>query len=172
MTSIVASDDGSTHSPPMKNDSGCRTGHASVVGIALLRWVWRQHVMLHHGKTKRSAMSERDDRRPTEAPGAGIEDRIEAMLSRMTLRENLAQLGGAWITELVDGEAFAPHRARRKLADGIGTVTRIGATTGLRPAARARLVNDVQRFLVEQTASGVPAIIHEESTAGYCARDA
>jgi beta-glucosidase len=102
----------------------------------------------------------------------GIEDRVDILLERMTLREKLAQLGGAWITDLVDGEAFAPTRAVQKIADGIGTVTRIGATTGLRPAARARLANDVQRYLVEQTSTGIPAIIHEESTAGFCARDA
>ncbi len=106
------------------------------------------------------------------APYAGVDDRVDAIVERMSLPEKLAQLGGAWITELVDGEMFAPARAEPVLVNGIGTVTRIGATTGLRPAARARLANDVQRFLVERTAGGIPAIIHEESTAGFCARDA
>lgn len=103
---------------------------------------------------------------------SGVEDRAEELLARLSLAEKVAQLGGAWITALVDGEQFSPERASSRLANGIGTVTRIGATTGLRPNARARLANDIQRYLVEHTSAGIPALIHEESTAGFCARDA
>src|SRR5690349_4724082 len=109
---------------------------------------------------------------PEQGTAGGVEDRIEAIVGGMTLPEKLAQLGGAWITDLVDADAFSPKRAARALANGIGTVTRIGATTGLRPVARARLANEVQRYLIEQTRTAIPAIIHEESTAGFCARDA
>src|SRR5439155_1670020 len=35
-----------------------------------------------------------------------------------------------------------------------------------------RLLNDIQRFLVEDTRLGIPAIVHEESVGGLCARDA
>ncbi len=38
-------------------------------------------------------------------------------------------------------------------------------------SARA-FANDIQRYLVEHTRLGIPAIVHEESTAGLCARDA
>ncbi|MGO9873670.1 MAG: glycoside hydrolase family 3 N-terminal domain-containing protein [Acidimicrobiia bacterium] len=97
---------------------------------------------------------------------------IDAVLSRMTLDEKLAQLGCVWCTALVEGDAFAPERADRLLAHGIGEITRIGATTGLRPRARAAFTNAIQHYLVEQTRLGIPAIVHEESTAGLCARDA
>ncbi|HEY3831784.1 MAG TPA: glycoside hydrolase family 3 N-terminal domain-containing protein [Acidimicrobiia bacterium] len=103
---------------------------------------------------------------------AGVEDRVDGLLAQLSLREKLAQLGGAWITDLVDADAFSAQRAARVLANGIGTVTRIGATTGLRPTARAELANAIQRHLVEHTNAGIPAVIHEESTAGFCARDA
>ena len=63
-------------------------------------------------------------------------------------------------------------RADRLLAHGIGEITRIGATTGLRPRERAAFTNEIQRYLVENTRLGIPAIVHEESTAGLCARDA
>ena len=97
---------------------------------------------------------------------------IDAVLSRMTLDEKLAQLGCVWCTALVvDGE-LAPARADRLLAHGIGEITRIGATTGLPPRARAAFTNAIQRYLVENTRLGIPAIVHEESTAGLCARDA
>ena len=67
---------------------------------------------------------------------------------------------------------LAPARADRLLAHGIGEITRIGATTGLRPRDRAAFTNAIQRYLVESTRLGIPAIVHEESTAGLCARDA
>lgn len=97
---------------------------------------------------------------------------IDALLARMTLDEKLAQLGCAWSTSLVEDDAFSPAAAARVLANGIGQVTRIGSSTGLRPRERARFANEIQRHLVEHTRLGIPAIIHEESTAGLCARDA
>src|SRR5437773_7975179 len=97
---------------------------------------------------------------------------IDAVLARMTLDEKLAQLGCVWCTALVRSDAFSPEAADRLLAHGIGEITRIGATTGLRPRERAAFTNAIQRYLVEQTRLGIPAIVHEESTAGLCARDA
>src|SRR5213593_1616365 len=90
----------------------------------------------------------------------------------MTLDEKVAQLGGVWVTELVADDRLDVERARVRLRHGTGHVTRIGASTGLGPAARARLLNDIQRVLVEDTRLGIPAIVHEESVGGFCARDA
>lgn len=90
----------------------------------------------------------------------------------MTLDEKLAQLGCVWVTALVNDDAFDRDAARTHLAHGIGHVTRIGASTGLRPAQSAALMNEIQRFVVEETRLGIPVVVHEESTAGYCARDA
>ena len=97
---------------------------------------------------------------------------IDAVLSRMELDEKLAQLGCVWCTALVRDDAFSEAAANRYLGHGIGEITRIGATTGLRPRQRAEFANAIQRYLVERTRLGIPAIIHEESTAGLCARDA
>jgi beta-glucosidase len=99
-------------------------------------------------------------------------DRVAALLARMTLDEKLAQLGCVWCSALFDGDGFSSRKARTHLANGIGEITRIGATTGLRPGERAAFANAIQRFLVDETRLGIPAIVHEESTAGLCARDA
>lgn len=99
-------------------------------------------------------------------------DLIADLLERMTLDEKLAQLGCVWSTQLVAGDAFSPDRARELLRHGTGHITRIGASTGLRPAESAAFANAIQRFLVEETRLGIPAIIHEESTAGFTAREA
>ncbi|TMA47247.1 MAG: beta-glucosidase [Deltaproteobacteria bacterium] len=90
----------------------------------------------------------------------------------MTLEEKLAQLGGVWLAELVTNDRLDVARARARLRHGTGHVTRIGAATDLRPVARAELANDIQRVLVEDTRLGIPAIVHEESVGGLCARDA
>ena len=101
-----------------------------------------------------------------------ISARVDDLLARMTLDEKLAQLGCVWSMQLVDGEAFSLERARERMPNGTGHVTRIGASTGLRPRDSAAFMNAIQHFLVEQSRLGIPAIVHEESTAGFTARDA
>src|SRR4051812_32768498 len=77
-----------------------------------------------------------------------IDDRIDDLVDRMTIEEKVAQLGGIWVTDLIDARGIAVDRARRLLADGIGHVTRIGASTSLHPAESAQLMNDIQRIAV------------------------
>jgi beta-glucosidase len=105
-------------------------------------------------------------------PSAPIDGRVEDLLGRMTLDEKLAQIGSMWITELVRDDRFDADRVAAKLEHGIGHVTRIGASTGLRPAASARVMNQIQRVAVERTRLGIPVMVHEEAVAGFCSRDA
>jgi beta-glucosidase len=105
-------------------------------------------------------------------PTRAIDDRVADLVGRMTLEEKVAQLGGVWVTELVSGDRFDAAAAGAKLRHGTGHVTRIGASTGLGPRDNAELANAIQRVLVEDTRLGVPAVIHEESTGGFCARGA
>jgi beta-glucosidase len=101
-----------------------------------------------------------------------IEERVEDLLEQMTLDEKLAQLGCLWSTSLVQNDRFDPQFAAAKMPDGIGQVTRIGASTGLRPAENAALMNAIQQVAVEHTRLGIPLFVHEESVGGLCARDA
>ncbi len=109
---------------------------------------------------------------PYRDPSRPIAERVEALLARMTQAEKLAQLGGVWVTELMASGRLDEARAKEKLGLGTGHVTRIAAATTLRPAELASLANEIQRFLLEQTRLGIPAVVHEESTGGFCARDA
>src|SRR5579875_1798741 len=105
-------------------------------------------------------------------PSLSVSDRVEDLLTRMDMDEKLAQLGAVRFPDLLSGDRFDPGAALAVVPHGIGQVTRIGATTGLRPDQVAELVNEIQRLVVERTRLGIPVIVHEESLAGHCARDA
>ncbi len=109
---------------------------------------------------------------PYQDPSRPIDERVDDLVARMTLGEKLAQIGCVWSTQLVDGDAFSPDKAAEQMPHGTGHVTRIAASTGLRPPENAAFMNDIQRWLVEHTRLGIPALVHEESAAGFCARDA
>lgn len=105
-------------------------------------------------------------------PNASVEERVENLLALMTLDEKLAQLGCLWSTAFVNTGTFEPDAVIEKMPNGIGQVTRIGASTGLQPRESAELMNAIQQVAVEQTRLGIPVIVHEESTGGFCHRDA
>jgi beta-glucosidase len=93
-------------------------------------------------------------------------------MTRMTLEEKCAQLGCMWFSGLLVDEQLALDRLALAAADGIGQVGRIAIEAGSGPERVAELGNEVQRYFVEETRLGIPAVIHEESTGGFCARQA
>ncbi len=105
-------------------------------------------------------------------PAATVDARVDDLLERMTLDEKLAQLGCLWSTELLREGALDPDAVAARIPHGIGQITRIGASTGLRARESAAFMNDVQRVAVERTRLGIPIVVHEESVGGLCQRDA
>jgi len=105
-------------------------------------------------------------------PSVSIEERVENLLSLMTLDEKLAQLGCLWSTEFISTGTFDADFVAQKMPHGIGQVTRIGASTGLHPDESAAYMNALQKVALERTRLGIPIMVHEESTGGFCHRDA
>ncbi|MEZ4666419.1 MAG: glycoside hydrolase family 3 N-terminal domain-containing protein [Anaerolineae bacterium] len=105
-----------------------------------------------------------------------LEDRVSSLLSEMTTEEKVAQLWGIWVNDLIETEnverQFSPAKARQHLSNGIGQISRVGGAALLPPNESAKLANNIQRFLVNETRLGIPALVHEESCAGYLGRDA
>ncbi len=99
-------------------------------------------------------------------------ERARDLLRRMTIAEKLAQLGSRWAFELFDGVGLDRTSADEQLAHGLGQITRVAGATNLPPDEVAKLGNAIQRYLVEETRLGIPAIIHEETLHGVMARDA
>jgi len=96
--------------------------------------------------------------------------RVKSLVSQMTLDEKLAQLGSYWIYELQTGGELDPEKISEKLKHGIGQITRLAGASTYCPKEAARATNQLQRFLVEQTRLGIPAIVHEECCSGAMAR--
>ncbi len=102
---------------------------------------------------------------------ADIDERVADLLGRMSPEEKLAQLGSVWSFEILDHFAFDPAKASPRLGAGIGQITRVAGATNLGSVASAELANRIQRFLVEETRLGIPAIVHEESLHGLLATE-
>ena len=101
-----------------------------------------------------------------------IDARVKDLLSRMTLEEKIYQLGAVWGNEVIESGKFSREKAERLIKNGIGQISRPSASTGLPPREVAALVNEIQRFLVENTRLGIPAMMHEECLNGFMAKGA
>ena len=107
-----------------------------------------------------------------------VDERVADLLGRMTLEEKVAQLQGIWRKkndiQHPDGR-FNPGGAKGVLAHGIGEVSRPSeiedapARPVRTPRQHAEFVNAVQRWLIENTRLGIPAMFHDEALHGFVA---
>lgn len=91
---------------------------------------------------------------------------LKTLLSNMTLDEKLAQLGSSWMYSLQTKGELDWEKIALRLQHGIGQITRIGGATTFDPLTTAQVGNSLQKFLLERTRLGIPAIFHEESCSG------
>ncbi len=114
-------------------------------------------------------------------PQAPVAARVQDLLSRMTLEEKAAQMHSFWFGKAnvvnADG-SFSVDKARTLLANGIGQIGRPSDFMGSPRFVKERFrsvdeavgfVNAAQKFLLEQTRLGIPALFHEETAHGYMA---
>jgi len=100
-----------------------------------------------------------------------IDARIDDLLGRMTLQEKVAQLTSVWSHEILSHGSFDEVRATARIGKGISQITRLAGGNDLDQRGAASLANDIQRFLVEKTRLGIPAMVHEECLHGLLARE-
>jgi len=99
-----------------------------------------------------------------ENPKAKIDDRVENLLGQMTIDEKIAQMcsfGNIQIDTLKGGLA---EKSTLDIKNGIGQLSRSGES--LFPEQTVSLVNSLQKYLLEKTRLGIPAIVHEETLHG------
>lgn len=111
-------------------------------------------------------------------PEKPIDARVKDLLKRMTLEEKVAQLQTVWAArqklETDQGE-FTAENAQDILGAGIGQVARPAENKGpltpnKTPAQTMAFTNAVQKYLIENTRLGIPAIFHEEALHGHAGR--
>ncbi|MCB8948601.1 MAG: glycoside hydrolase family 3 C-terminal domain-containing protein [Ardenticatenaceae bacterium] len=105
-------------------------------------------------------------------PAQPIDGRIADLLNRMTLEEKAAQLGSVWVYQLLTNMQFDLAKAAKYLQLGLGQITRVGGASSLAPAEAASVANSIQRYLIEETRLGIPAMMHEECCSGFMTRNA
>lgn len=108
---------------------------------------------------------------PYKNPTLSIDERVKDLLSRMTLEEKTAQMMGVWIQKPTDksrvpkeqmpwGGTFSPDLAKQRIPNGIGHFAR--QREMLSPKESAEYANATQKWLLENTKLGIPAIFHDE----------
>ena len=104
-------------------------------------------------------------------PKLPLAERVADLMGRMTQAEKVAQVQSVgWEhTRVEDSKthAFSPEAAAKLMPDGIGELTRPSDRHDVRGAVE--FVNAVQRWLVEKTRLGIPALTHEEALHGFAA---
>jgi beta-glucosidase len=110
-------------------------------------------------------------------PRLPVEQRVADLLGRMTLEEKVAQLTCLWTARpqvgpqtdfSTDRGDFSPDKARLVMKYGIGQVARQREQKG--PREGAVFANAVQKWLIENTRLGIPAIFHDEILHGHMAQ--
>ncbi len=107
---------------------------------------------------------------PYRDPECPAFERVEDLLSRMTLQEKVYQLTSALAGYERPDRPPPLERYREQISHGIGHLSRPVGSTALNADQAVQLVNELQRHLVEETRLGIPAIVHEECLSGLLAK--
>ena len=106
-----------------------------------------------------------------------VDVRVADLLSRMTLEEKVAQLTCLWgdrpqvnpqTNFATDRGEFSPAKAAQVMKYGIGQIARQRERKD--PREGAKFANAVQKWLIENTRLGIPAILHDEILHGHMAK--
>jgi beta-glucosidase len=110
-------------------------------------------------------------------PARTRQERLDALLSVMTLEEKLAQLGSVWLDDRETGgagnvapmqEVFGAPPGWDEVAPlGVGHLTRVFGTRPVSVADGLARLRRLQRELLETSRLGLPAIAHEECLTGF-----
>jgi beta-glucosidase len=91
-----------------------------------------------------------------------LQDRIRDLIERMTLKEKVAQLS-CWVTM---GNSQMINNLEEHLKEGIGTLSYLNSSLTGDNAKDMETLKKIQRYLVEETRLGIPALVHSEGIAG------
>ena len=99
-----------------------------------------------------------------------IDKRVELLLAEMTIEEKVQQMQWRNLNPIIDSDGkFIPDSARKYLQNGMGIAGVYLFNED--PEVFATFLNDLQRFLMEETDPGIPAFIYGEGLHGLMAKE-
>ena len=124
--------------------------------------------------------------RPWQDPALPVADRVDALLSEMTLEEKIGQLGSRWVGNDMQDEEQLDTEETLNVApmqdvfaasgtiplgaasrNGLGHLTRVYGSYPLTPAEGSAEVVRQQHIVLANSRLGIPAIVHEECLTGF-----
>ena len=121
---------------------------------------------------------------------------VNTLIAQMTLDEKLAQISCIWFDKkkvIEQDGSFNPEKMKAEFPHGVGCFARpqdtqgmeaggerkdvndatvVRSLTGRNPSNTARLINDIQKWHIEETRLGIPTLFHEEGLHGFQAYQA
>ncbi|MCG7523148.1 glycoside hydrolase family 3 C-terminal domain-containing protein [Streptomyces sp. OfavH-34-F] len=115
--------------------------------------------------------------RPWTDPALPADERVEALLVRLTLEEKVAQLSSSWEDVEPAGPEVAPGTSlfervgdlTETARNGLGQLTRPYGTVPRPALEHARLLADRQRQIMALSRFAIPAMTHDECLTGFTA---
>ena len=96
-----------------------------------------------------------------------IPERVEDLLSRMTLEEKAAQLCGDLPASFIKDGKVSVETLREKFPNGHGRFTQYSMVGIVDPVQIAEISNELQHYFVEETRLGIPVALQTENLCGY-----
>ncbi|TYA78736.1 glycoside hydrolase family 3 N-terminal domain-containing protein [Seonamhaeicola marinus] len=101
-----------------------------------------------------------------------IISKVDSLISKMPLKEKIAQLQGVWMKDLMDGKTLSLDSCRKKIPNGIGYLAQFSGNLLTSPTELKIAIADLQDYLINETESKIPAILSEEAISGFSTKGA
>ena len=102
-----------------------------------------------------------------------IDEKVNKLYDSMTQEERLAQLQGIYMTQFFDeNDKLDTALCKKLIPNGIGHFSQFALNTQKTPDELRDMVAQMQDWLINNTPSGIPALLHEEVLSGIDGKDA
>ena len=101
-----------------------------------------------------------------------IEKRVDEIYTKMSIEERVAQICGIRSSQLTAKGKLSLEKCREKIPNGIGHICQFACSLDMNPNELRDFVRDLQNYLINETPSTIPAILHEEAITGLAAKGA
>lgn len=104
---------------------------------------------------------------------ADIDQQVEEIYNRMTPGERLVQLQGIYFDQFFDeNNQLIEAKCKELIPNGIGHFSQFAMSMQKSPDELRDMLAQIQKWIINNTPNGIPALFHEEVLSGVNAREA